>query len=149
MLQQVFPPALTDGSRPLGGLWWWPTMRWGRARRSLGARDFVAIRIHAPAEASAAMTLQGQEVALLVTLRDVEPGPRVGMLCLGIALLVFTGLQSRGGVRCALKSIPVISRLAVAGEGARGIVAGSCRVTSVFCTFINIGTLASIASITW
>lgn len=82
-----------------GGLtWWWPAMRWGGARRSLGARDFVAIRIHTPAEASAAVTLQGQEVALLVTLGDVEPGPRVGMLCLGIALLVFTGLQSRRGV---------------------------------------------------
>jgi hypothetical protein len=54
----------------------------------------MAIRVYTPAEASAAMALQWQEVALVITLGDVEPGPRVGMLCLGIALLVFTGLQS-------------------------------------------------------
>lgn len=39
---------------------------------------------------------------------------------------------------CALKAVSEIPRLANAGEGARGIVAGSCRVTSVFRTFINI-----------
>lgn len=42
----------------------------------------------------------------------------------------------------------MIARLAAARERARGIVAGSRGVTSVFCTFINIGTLVSVASIT-
>lgn len=40
------------------------------------------------------MTLQWQEVALLIALGDVDPGARVGMLSLGIALLTFTGIQS-------------------------------------------------------
>lgn len=40
------------------------------------------------------MTLQWQEVALLVTLGDVDPSARIGVLSLGYALLVFTGLQS-------------------------------------------------------
>jgi hypothetical protein len=34
----------------------------------------------------------------------------------------------------------MISRMATAGEGPGGIIAGSCRVTSVFRTFINICT---------
>lgn len=42
----------------------------------------------------------------------------------------------------------MISRVALAGEGARGIVAGSRGVTSVFRAFINIGTLVPAASIT-
>lgn len=93
VLQQVFPPALTDGPGPLGGLWW-STVRWSGARRSPGPRDFMTVRVHAPAEAGAAMTLQRQEVALLVTLWDVDPGTGIGVLSLSIALLVFTGLQS-------------------------------------------------------
>lgn len=93
MLQQVFPPALTDGPGPLGGLWW-SAVRWSGAWWSPGPRDFMTIRVHAPAEAGAAMTLQWQEVALLVTLGDVDPGTRIGVLSLSIALLVFTGFQS-------------------------------------------------------
>lgn len=65
----------------------------------------------------------------------------MGVLRLRIALLAFTGLQSRDGIRCAVKPVPVVPRLALAGEGPRGIVAGSCLVTSVFRTFINIRTL--------
>lgn len=73
------------------------------------------------------------------------------MLCLGIALLVFTGLQSRDGifwnrVRGAVKPIPVIPRLAAAGEGPGGIVADGCRMTSVFRTFVNIRTLVPSAN---
>lgn len=69
-------------------------MRRIRAGWCPGTRDFVTIRAHAPAEAGAAMTLQWQEVALLIALGDVDPGARVGMLSLGIALLTFTGIQS-------------------------------------------------------
>lgn len=94
VLQQVFPPALTDGRGPLGGLWWWSTVRRCGARWSLGTRNFMTIRVYAPAEASAAVTLQGQEVALIVALGDVEPGPRVGILGLGMALLFFTRCQA-------------------------------------------------------
>lgn len=76
------------------------------------------------------------------------------MLCLGIALLVFTGLQSRDGisrnrVRGAVKTVPVIPRLATAGEGPGGIVADSCLMTSVFRTFINIRTLMPCANEAW
>lgn len=73
-------------------------MRRGGARWGPGARDLVPIGVHTPAEASAAVTLQREEVALLATLRDVEPGPRVGVLGLGKALLQFTGFQPRTGV---------------------------------------------------
>lgn len=124
VLQQALPPALADSPGPLGGLWW-STVRREGAGWSPRARDFLTIGVHAPAETGAAMTLQWQEVALLITLRDVEPGTGMGALSLGLALLVLTGFQSQGGVRCALKSIPVVSRLAMAGEGARGIGAGS------------------------
>lgn len=75
-------------------LTWWSAVRWSGAWRSPGPRDFMTIRVHAPAEAGAAMTLQWQEVALLVTLGDVDPGTRIGVLSLSIALLVFTGFQS-------------------------------------------------------
>lgn len=37
--------------------------------------------------------------------------------------------------------------MATAGEGARGIVAGSCGVTSVFRTFIYIGTLVPASGV--
>lgn len=69
-------------------------MRRIRTRWRPGTRDFVTIRAHAPAEAGAAMTLKRQEVALLIALGDVDPGARVGVLSLGIALLTFTGFQS-------------------------------------------------------
>lgn len=65
---------------------------------SPGPRDFLTVRVHAPAEAGATVALQRQEVALLVTLRDVDPGAGVGVLSLGRALLPLTGFQSRGGV---------------------------------------------------
>lgn len=74
--------------------WWWSTVRRCGARWSLGTRNFMTIRVYAPAEASAAVTLQGQEVALFVALGDVEPGPRVGILGLGMALLFFTRCQA-------------------------------------------------------
>lgn len=45
----------------------------GGARWSLGARDFMAISVHTPAEASAAMALQWHEVSLVITLGDVDP----------------------------------------------------------------------------
>lgn len=72
VFQQAFPPALTDCPRPLGGLWRWSTVGWGGARRSLGARDFMAVSVHTPAEASAAMALQRHKVSLVVTLGDVD-----------------------------------------------------------------------------
>lgn len=93
VLQQVFPPALTDGPGPLGGLWW-PAVRWSGAGWSPGTRDFMTIRVHAPAEASAAVTLQWQEVALLIALGDVDPGAGICVLSLGTALLVFARFQS-------------------------------------------------------
>lgn len=124
VLQQVFPPALTDGPGPLGGLWW-SAARWQGAGCSPRAGDFVAIGVHTPAEAGHAVTLQRQEVALLIALGDVHPAAGIGVLSLGLALLLFAGFQPRGGVRCALKSIPMIARVASAGEGARGIIAGS------------------------
>lgn len=73
------------------------------------------------------------------------------MLCLGIALLVFTGLQSWNGifwncVRGAVKPVPMIPRLASAGEGPGSIVADGCPMTSVFRTFVNIRTLVSGAN---
>lgn len=79
---------------PCCGLTWGSTVRWGRARASLGAGDFMAVRVHAPAGASAAVTLQGHEVAVLVTLGDVELGAWDGKLRLGLVLLAFTGFQS-------------------------------------------------------
>lgn len=54
----------------------------------------MAIRVHAPAEAGAAVTLQWQEVALLIALGDVGPVTRIGVLSLGITLLVSTRLRS-------------------------------------------------------
>jgi hypothetical protein len=45
----------------------------GGAGWSLRARDFVAISVHTPAEASAAVALQWHEVSLVITLGDVDP----------------------------------------------------------------------------
>ena len=72
----------------------WSAVRWCGARWSPGAGDFVTIGVHAPAEASAPVTLQWQEVALLIALGDVQPGARIGVLSVGTALLAFTGFQS-------------------------------------------------------
>lgn len=47
-------------------------MRRGGARWSLGARDFMAILVHTPTEAGVAMALQWHEVALVITLGDVD-----------------------------------------------------------------------------
>lgn len=69
-------------------------MRWSGAGWSPGTRDFMTIRVHAPAEASAAVTLQWQEVALLIALGDVDPGPGICVPSLGTALLVFARFQS-------------------------------------------------------
>lgn len=73
VFQQAFPPTLTDSPRPLGGLWRWSTVGRGGAGWSLRARDFVAISVHTPAEASAAVALQWHEVSLVITLGDVDP----------------------------------------------------------------------------
>lgn len=93
VLQQVFPPALAHSPGPPGGLCW-SAVRWCGAGWSPGAGDFVTIGVHAPAEASAAVTLQWQEVALLIALGDVHPGARIRVLSVGTALLAFTGFQS-------------------------------------------------------
>lgn len=93
VLQQVFPPALTDRLGPLGGLWW-SAVRWRGARWSPGAGDFVTIRVHTPAEACATVTLQGQEVALIVALGNVQLAARIGLLSVGVVLLLLTGFQS-------------------------------------------------------
>lgn len=69
-------------------------MRRVRAGGSSGTRDFMTIRVHAPAEAGAAVALQWQEVALLVALGDVDPDAWVEVLSLGGALLTLTGFQS-------------------------------------------------------
>lgn len=73
VFQQAFPPALTDCPRPLGGLWRWSTVGRSGARWSLGAGDFMAISVHTPAEAGAAMALQRHKVSLVVALGDVDP----------------------------------------------------------------------------
>lgn len=93
------------------------------------------------------MTLQRHEVALLVTLGDVEPGPGAHVLRLGVELLLLASFQPRAGVRCALESVPKIPRLATAGEGTRGVMAGGCRVTAVLRALVHIGTLVPIAGI--
>lgn len=122
-------------------------MRRGGARWGPGARDLVPVGVHTPAEAGAAVTLQREEVALLATLRDVEPGPQVGVLGLGKALLQFTGFQPRAGVRSALESIPQVTRSAVAGEGAWAVVAGCCGVAAALGALIDIRALVPIAGI--
>ena len=90
-------PVLGPGVFP-DWLTLWSAARWDGAGWGPGARDFLTIGVHAPAEASAAVTLQRQEVALLIALRDVELGNGMSALGLGIALLALTGSQSRGGV---------------------------------------------------
>lgn len=69
-------------------------MRWRGAGWSPGAGDFVTIRVHTPAEARATVTLQGQEVALIVALGNVQLAARIGLLSVGVVLLLLTGFQS-------------------------------------------------------
>lgn len=69
-------------------------MRWSRAGWSPGTRDFMTVGVHAPAETGAAVALQRQEAALLVTLGDVDPDTRVEVLSLGSTLLTLTGCHS-------------------------------------------------------
>lgn len=88
-------PQAEAGAAPVPArLTWQPAAR----RRGAGGRaragDFAAVGVHAPAEAGAAVTLQGQEAAALIALGDVRPAAGGGgVLGLGLALPLFTGGQ--------------------------------------------------------
>lgn len=91
--QPVLRPDQAQGFSP-DWLTRWSAVRWIGAGWSPGTRNFLTIRVHAPAEAGATVALQWQEVALLITLGDVDPGAGVGVLSLGRTLLTFASFQS-------------------------------------------------------